>query len=165
MKEKKLDVLSVDDLKARSQGQGIKTFGNPNTWIVLCKTVNASEGWSNSTWVMQVGVGVIVRTVKTRQNPDKTVSLSESQTCIYGVMLVPDPATDNRYPMIVPVAPPAPQATAPRSPSPAPVPQKAPVPNTNPAPPPENPQEPHFEPSSQGSGSVVLTDLNGLPVK
>lgn len=61
--KKKLDVESAVDL---DKGK-VKVFGNPDTWKLLCKASNESEGWMKSTKVLELEHGCLVQ-VSTQQH-------------------------------------------------------------------------------------------------
>ena len=63
--DKALDVTSSADFAAKIPD--IKTFGDPDTWTLLCKASSKEGGWMKSTKAMGVpGIGVIVQ-VSTQQ--------------------------------------------------------------------------------------------------
>jgi len=65
MSDKALDVTSSADFAAKVPD--IKTFGDPDTWTLLCKASSKDGGWMKSTKAMGVeGFGVVVQ-VSTQQ--------------------------------------------------------------------------------------------------
>lgn len=60
---KRLDITSSKDLDKTK----VLIFGNPDTWVLICKASNKSEGWMKSTKAMQIGsLGVVIQ-VTTQQ--------------------------------------------------------------------------------------------------
>lgn len=79
--EKALDVTSSKDFEAKVPD--IKTFGNPDTWQLLCKASSVAQGWMKSTKVMRIpGFGVLVQ-VSSKQD----AAIAETVTPVEGGFL------------------------------------------------------------------------------
>jgi len=71
---KVLDVTSSADFSAKVPD--IKTFGDPDTWTLLCKASSEDGGWMKSTKAMGVpGIGVILQ-VSTQQGEQVAEALA-----------------------------------------------------------------------------------------
>ena len=68
----------------------IKSIGNPGLYKIICKSANPAEGWSTSTYGMDVPGGCLVRVTTEEHNPDGSLSLSEALAFVPEVKLVRD---------------------------------------------------------------------------
>lgn len=70
---KELSVTSSKDLKAKVND--VEIFGDPDTWVLLCKANSKSQGWMKSTKVMDIAdVGCLVQ-VTTQQGDNVAESI------------------------------------------------------------------------------------------
>lgn len=72
MSEKTLDVVNGADLA--NKVSDVVVFGDPDTWMLLCKASSKSQGWMKSTKVMNVPGGVVLQ-VTTQQGQSVAESL------------------------------------------------------------------------------------------
>lgn len=63
----------------------LKTYGDENTFKLLCKSCSEKEGFMKSTKVCNVEFGCIVQFSSQQRNPDGSYSLAESSTYIPSV--------------------------------------------------------------------------------
>lgn len=77
--EKSLDVVNSADLSKKVSD--VVVFGNPDTWMLLCKASSKSQGWMKSTKVMNVPTGVILQ-VSTQQGQ----SVAEALVYVPGIV-------------------------------------------------------------------------------
>lgn len=84
--EKSLDVVNSADLAKKVSD--VVVFGNPDTWMLLCKASSKEQGWMKSTKVMNVPTGVILQ-VSTQQGQ----SVAEAVTYVPGVVAVHENGT------------------------------------------------------------------------
>ena len=68
----------------------IVTFGNGDSFQLLCKASSQAEGWMKSTKAYQIdGVGCIVQVTTQQMNPDGSYAVAEALTFVPGVEVVP----------------------------------------------------------------------------
>lgn len=66
----------------------VQTFGDSDTWKLLCKASSKSQGWMKTTKAMDLnGVGVLIQTETQQQNPDGSWALSQSMQYVPGVRI------------------------------------------------------------------------------
>lgn len=80
--KKTLDVTNLTDL--RKKVSDVKTFGNPDTFTLLCKASSDTEGWLKSTKVCNVPGGCIVQVSTQQRNPDGSYAVAEALTYVPG---------------------------------------------------------------------------------
>lgn len=78
MREKSLDISS--------KATDLQTFGDNDTFKLLCKSVSKEEGWSKSTRVCNLPAGCVVQVSTLQENMDRrTYSVAEAITYVPGV--------------------------------------------------------------------------------
>ena len=60
----------------------IVTFGDGDSWLLICKASSNDEGWMKSTKAMQVGNGVLVQVTTQQTNPDGSYAIAEALTYV-----------------------------------------------------------------------------------
>ena len=78
MSEKTLDIDCVK--KAKDNISDLKTFGDVDTWRLLCKASSEKEGWMKSTKVLNIpgNDGCLVQVTTQQKNPDDSYSIAEA---------------------------------------------------------------------------------------
>lgn len=75
---------------ARKNVSDLVTFGDGDTFQLICKASSQAEGWMKSTKAMQIdGVGCVVQVTTQQKNPDGSYSVAEALTFVPGVRVVP----------------------------------------------------------------------------
>lgn len=70
--KKTVNTKNTEDTKAKVSD--VVTYGNPDTWQLICKASSEKEGWMKSTKAMQTRLGCIVQ-VTTQQDDNIAESL------------------------------------------------------------------------------------------
>ena len=90
-----------DVSEAKKNVPDIITFGNGDTFKLICKASSKIEGWMKSTKAHYIeGVGCLVQVTTQQQNIDQTYSVAEALTFVPGVKIVVD--EDGRH--LTPIA-------------------------------------------------------------
>jgi len=64
------------------------TFGNADTFQLICKASSQKEGWMKSTKAMEIpGVGCVVQVTTHQRNHDGTNAVAEALTFVPGTMI------------------------------------------------------------------------------
>lgn len=75
---------------ARKNIADLVTFGDGDTFRLICKASSQTEGWMKSTKAMEIpGVGCVVQVTTQQMNPDGSYSVAEALTFVPGVRIVP----------------------------------------------------------------------------
>lgn len=80
MAEKTLDISTVKG--ARANIKDLVTYGDGDTFRLLCKASSQEEGWMKSTKVCNVYNGCIVQVTTQQKNPDGSYAVAEALTFI-----------------------------------------------------------------------------------
>ena len=75
------------------------TFGDVDTWLLLCKASSVKEGWMKTTKAMDLDGSVLVQTETQQRNPDGSYTLSQSVVHVPGVVIVNKYADDAATPV------------------------------------------------------------------
>jgi len=76
---------------AKKNVPDIITFGDGDTFRLLCKASSKEQGWMKSTKAMEIpGVGCVVQVTTQQVNPDKSHSIAEALTFVPGVAVMDD---------------------------------------------------------------------------
>jgi|SRR3990167_1655874 len=71
-----------------SSHPGIKTFGNPDNWLYICKAWNQREGWFKSTKALPIpGFGCVMQVSTQQRDAGGRWALSESLVSLPGVSI------------------------------------------------------------------------------
>lgn len=71
--------LDIDCVKKASENiSDLKTYGEPNTFRLLCKASSEKEGWMKSTKVCNCGDNCIVQVTTQQRNPDGSYAIAEA---------------------------------------------------------------------------------------
>jgi S-adenosylmethionine hydrolase len=73
---KTVDVQSSK--KVNEKISDIKTYGDPDTFRLLCKSSSENEGWMKSTKYCNVRGGCVLQTETQQRNPDGSYILSQA---------------------------------------------------------------------------------------
>lgn len=65
----------------------VQTFGNIDTFELICKVSSKSEGWMKSTKAMFVGNGCLVQVTTQQQNPDGSYAVAEALAFVPGATI------------------------------------------------------------------------------
>jgi hypothetical protein len=66
----------------------IKTFGDGDTFQLICKASSEKEGWMKSTKAMEIdGVGCVVQVTTQQKNRDGSYSVAEALTFVPGAKI------------------------------------------------------------------------------
>ena len=76
MKQKNLGISDVKGAKANIPD--LQTFGNGDTFRLICKASSQEEGWMKSTKAVEVGTGCIVQVTTQQRNPDGSWAVAEA---------------------------------------------------------------------------------------
>lgn len=74
-------VKSLDNVnfkQAQANDPGIKFFGDPDVWKLLCKVSSEKQGWMKSTKVLETWNGFLVQVSTQQRNPDGSYALAEA---------------------------------------------------------------------------------------
>jgi pyruvate/2-oxoglutarate dehydrogenase complex dihydrolipoamide acyltransferase (E2) component len=80
MKEKMLDISEVKE--AKKNISDLVTYGNGDTFALLCKASSQEQGWMKSTKVCNVPDGCIVQVTTQQKNPDGSYAIAEALTYV-----------------------------------------------------------------------------------
>jgi len=80
---KTLDIS--DDKPDKDNISDLKTYGDNDTWKLLCKASSEKEGWMKSTKVCNVTGGCIVQVTTQQRNIDYSYSVAEALTYVPGM--------------------------------------------------------------------------------
>lgn len=82
--EEQMKTLHNTDINGATKNvPDIKTFGDGDTWQLICKASSEKEGWMKSTKAMEIeGVGCLVQVTTQQRNPDGSYSLAEAVTFV-----------------------------------------------------------------------------------
>lgn len=76
---------------AKKNVPDIVTFGDGDTFLLLCKASSKEQGWMKSTKAMEIpGIGCVVQVTTQQVNPDKSHSVAEALTFVPGVAVMDD---------------------------------------------------------------------------
>ena len=84
-REKSLDITEIKGAKANIHD--LKTYGDGDTFGLLCKASSEAEGWMKSTKVCNVSGGCIVQVTTQQRNPDGSYAVAEALTYVPGVFM------------------------------------------------------------------------------
>ncbi len=74
---------------AKKNVSDIRTFGNGDSWKLLCKASSELEGWMKSTKAYEIpGVGCIVQVTTQQRNMDGSYACAEAVTFVPAVEIV-----------------------------------------------------------------------------
>lgn len=90
MLEKTLDVVNVEDLKAKVSD--VVVFGNGNLFRLISKASSKEQGWMKSTKAMETGNGVVVQVTT-----ETSKGVAEAVTFVPGTCIMTDAETGNLY--------------------------------------------------------------------
>lgn len=89
MQEKTLHNSDVSG--ARKNVPDLATFGDGDTFKLICKASSQSEGWMKSTKAMEIpGSGCVVQVTTQQRNLDGTYALAEAVCFVPGARIVDD---------------------------------------------------------------------------
>jgi len=83
--EKDLSVTSGKDLKKKVSD--VKTYGNPDIWVLVCKASSQKQGWMKTTKALAIGEGCLVQTETQQKNLDGSYSLSQALTFVSDITI------------------------------------------------------------------------------
>jgi len=66
------------DNPAKKNVEDMVVYGNPDSWVLICKASSESEGWMKSTKAMTVGAGLLVQVTTQQRNEDGTYAIAEA---------------------------------------------------------------------------------------
>ena len=88
---KTLNVTNSKDLGSKISD--VETYGDPDSWVLICKASSKSQGWMKSTKAMDLGGACLVQ-VTTQQGDN----VAESVTYVPDIEIVP--ASENEAPKL-----------------------------------------------------------------
>jgi len=80
MTNKTLNNTNPDELKANVPDAQV--YGDPDTWVCICKAWSKEQGWMKSTKALQLGEGILVQ-VSTQQGNN----IAEALTYVPGAII------------------------------------------------------------------------------
>ena len=87
MVEKTLGNTDVNG--AKKNVADLITYGNGDTFRLLCKASSQAEGWMKSTKAMEIaGLGCVVQVTTQQRNPDGSYAIAEAVTFVPGVEII-----------------------------------------------------------------------------
>ena len=78
--KKTLDNTSIEE--TRKNVSDVETFGNGDTFRLLCKASSKRQGWMKSTKIMDVNNGCVVQVTTQQRNFDGSYSIAEALTYV-----------------------------------------------------------------------------------
>jgi len=79
----------TDENSATNHIRDLRTFGDPNSWQLLCKASSDEQGFMRSTKAMEIpGQGCLVQVSTMQRNPDHSWAVAESITFVPNVCVV-----------------------------------------------------------------------------
>ena len=75
-----LDIIDTADLKQKVGD--VVIYGDPDTWMLLCKASSKAQGWMKSTKYMNLPQGCVIQVTTQQTNPDGSYALAEALTFI-----------------------------------------------------------------------------------
>jgi len=82
---------NLDSSGAKKNVPDIITYGNPDSFKLICKASSEKEGWMKSTKAMEIpNHGCLVQVTTQQKNPDGSYAVAEALTFVPGVYISSD---------------------------------------------------------------------------
>jgi hypothetical protein len=80
--------VSVKNTKeAKGATPDLDVYGDPDSWVLLCKTISDAGGWMKSTKVLNVSGGCVMQVTTQLRNPDGSYAVAEALTYVPGAKI------------------------------------------------------------------------------
>lgn len=84
--------LGITDIKgAHANISDLETFGDGDSFRLICKASSQKQGWMKSTKALEIaGVGCLVQVTTQQRNADGSYAVAEALTWVPGICISPE---------------------------------------------------------------------------